>query len=110
MIGLGTHPKSVVGVAKDYYIEQLLASLTTLIEFCQWSIIQVSYQLKSLKNLFASNHGRVVNLGPTAPDSGPAEGRGVEETPLFSPPALGAKAVLSAEEIRFDPCIGYMWS
>jgi hypothetical protein len=38
------------------------------------------------------------------PLSGPAEGKGVEETPLFSPPALGTKAVLSAEEIRFVPC------
>jgi hypothetical protein len=37
------------------------------------------------------------------PLSGPAEVRGVEETPLFSPPALGTKAVLNAEEIRFVP-------
>jgi hypothetical protein len=30
MIGLGTHPTSVVGVAKDYCIEQLLAGTNNL--------------------------------------------------------------------------------
>ncbi len=29
-MGLGTHPTSVVGVAKDYYIEQLLAGTDNL--------------------------------------------------------------------------------
>jgi hypothetical protein len=74
------------------------------------AIIQTSFIEIFETPICFKSQGRVVNLGPTAPDSGPAEGRGVEETPLFTPPALGAKAVLSAEEIRFDPCIGYMWS
>ncbi len=70
------------------------------------SILSIEVFEKSFR--FKSRQG--CKSWPYQPGSGPAEGKGVEETPLFSPPALGTKAVLSAEEIRFVPCIGWIWS
>ncbi len=78
-------------------------SANLLIAICG-TYFQIAYPCWKI-NFLRITAGLYISLAPPLL-SGPAEGRGVEETPLFSPPALGTKAVLSAEEIRFVTCIG----